>query len=266
MVVMNDYLHLNIPGVQVKYKKWKKYGYGKNEERENLKDVLNEAGNGYCMYCYTRLKVDNKWYGNLEHAIEKKNSDKLIECIPNIGMACSICNQSFKRIGEPKRKLSNDIRKKFEEKSKCSLEKRKQCTVPCKALRNLQIAYSEMEDAEIILQPMGIMGKDTKEPLELQYDVLKMEFLPNMALHNYSERERSFIDKHIQRFHLNDPKYRTKALIDFVKNVIDGNGKLPYYEYNNFIVQIFADMLQEKTLDERVRICSKLYPIMFLRV
>lgn len=38
------------------------------------------------MYCYSRVLVDRKMFGNLEHAIEKKNSDKLIECIPNIGL------------------------------------------------------------------------------------------------------------------------------------------------------------------------------------
>lgn len=52
------------------------------------------------MYCYTRVLVDRKMFGNLEHAIEKNNSDKLIECIPNIGLACPTCNQSFKRRNE----------------------------------------------------------------------------------------------------------------------------------------------------------------------
>lgn len=263
---MNNYLCLNIPIFQVKYKKWKKYGYEKQEEKENLKNILNDASSGYCMYCYARLKIDNKWYGNLEHAIEKSNSNKLIECIPNIGISCPTCNQSFKRIGERKRKLSECIRIKFEENSKCTLEKRKQCTVPCKALRNLQISYSETLDAEIVLQPMGVIGKYSKEPLTLLYDVLKMEFLPNTVLHNYSDEELIFINKHIQRFHLNDPKYRTKALLDFVKNIIDAGGILPYYEYNNLIVELFAEKMKEKTLDERVDICCKIYPVMFLKV
>ena len=175
----------------------------KTEEKENLKEVLSKASYGYCMYCYSRLAVDNKWYGNLEHAIEKINSDKLIECIPNIGMACSTCNQSFKKIGDKKRKISQSMREQFEKESKCTLEKRKQCTVPCKALRSLQKSYSQMENAEIVLQPMGIVGEESEEPFVLQYDVLKMEFLPNIALHNYSEKEILFINRHIQRFHLN---------------------------------------------------------------
>lgn len=96
------------------------------------------ASGGYCMYCYSRVKVDKKLYGNLEHAIEKSNSDRLIECIPNIGMACPICNMSFKRIGEQKRKITDFAIQNFEDNSKCTAERRKQCTVPCKPLRLLQ--------------------------------------------------------------------------------------------------------------------------------
>ncbi len=262
---MDNYLCLEIPEFQVKYSKHKKYGYEKSEERENLKDILNKASKEYCMYCYSRLKVDNKWYGNLEHAIEKSNSDKLIECIPNIGMSCSICNQTFKRIGERKRKVSQSAKDEFEKSSRCTTKNRKQCTVPCKALRNLQVSYSGMEDAEILLQPMGIERKDSNELLALQYDVLRMEFLPCTILHNYSEEELLFINRHIKRFHLNDPKYRTHALIDFVKNVIDNGGKIPDYEYNNLVVQLFVDKIKEKTQEERFDICCKIYPIMFLK-
>lgn len=263
---MENFLYLNIPIFHVKYKKWKKYGYVKSKEKENTEEALSNASGGYCMYCYSRIKVDNKWYGNLEHAIEKNNSNKLVECIPNIGMSCPVCNQSFKRIGERKRKVPDSVRKRFEEKSKCTLEKRKQCTVPCKELRNLQAAYSGMPGAEIILQPMGILGRQSKEPLALQYDVLKMEFLPNTALHTYSGEELVFINRHIQRFRLNDPKFRTRSLAEFVKNVIDSGGILQQYEYNNLIVQLFADKIKEKTAEERLAICSKLYPIMFLKV
>ncbi len=52
------------------------------------------------MYCYTRIQVAGKYMGDLEHAIERRNSVLLEECIPNIGIACPVCNESFKRIGE----------------------------------------------------------------------------------------------------------------------------------------------------------------------
>lgn len=69
---MEDFIYLNIPAFRVPYRRWKKYGYSKAEERENTKEVLYKAGMGYCMYCYSRVQVDQKRYGNLEHAIEKR--------------------------------------------------------------------------------------------------------------------------------------------------------------------------------------------------
>lgn len=263
---MEDFLYLSIPVFHVQYKRWKKYGYVKAEEKENTKRALNRASGGYCMYCYSRIQVDNKLYGNLEHAIEKNNSEKLLECIPNIGMACPTCNQSFKRIGERKRKVSKLVRIKFEEKSKCTVKIRKQCTVPCKALRNLQISYSEMPGAEIILQPMGIFGKQSGEPLAIQYDIMKMEFRPNTIQYTYSNEEIIFINRHIQRFRLNDPKFRSHQLVAFMKNVIDAGGVLQQNEYSNLIVQLFADKLKEKTLKEKVDICSRIYTMIFLKL
>lgn len=224
------------------------------------------ASGGYCMYCYSRVKVDKKLYGNLEHAIEKSNSDRLIECIPNIGMACPICNMSFKRIGEQKRKITDFAIQNFEEKSKCTAERRKQCTVPCKPLRLLQKKYSEMPGAEIILQPMGVAGEQSGLPLAIRYDVLKMEFQPNTNLYAYSDDEVTFINRHIQRFHLNDPKYKTYQLVDYIKNLIDNDGVLNQYEYNNMIVKLFADKIKDKTAKEKVAICSKIYMIIFGRL
>lgn len=184
---MEDFLYLSIPAFHVRYKRWKKYGYARAEEKENTKEALLEASEGYRMYCYSRVQIDQKVNGNLEHAIEKNNSLKLIECIPDIGIACPSCNLSLKRVGEQKRKISDSTKRQFEEKSRCTIEKRKQCTVPCKALRNLQIAYSNMPDAEIILQPMSVTGRQSGEILQLQYDVMKMEFQPDTVHHTYAE-------------------------------------------------------------------------------
>lgn len=114
---MDNYLLLDIPPFDIKYNRWKTYGYTCAEEKDNLRDTLNEATGGYCMYCYSRINVDNKWYGNLEHAIEKNNSYKLRECIPNIGAACMRCNQSLKRVGEKKRIISAKVIDVFESNS-----------------------------------------------------------------------------------------------------------------------------------------------------
>lgn len=138
--------------------------------------------------------------------------------------------------------------------------------MPCRALRDLQKSYSEMPEAEIILQPMGVSGKETGEALELRYDVVKMEFQPNTGYHAYSAEEIQFINRHIQRFRLNDPQYRTCQLMDYIKNMIDYGGVLPEYEYNNMVVELFAEKLKEKTEKERVDICSRIYVAMFLHV
>lgn len=263
-MVVDEFLYLDIPAFSVRYKRWKKYGYQKTGEKENTKEALMEASNGYCMYCYSRVKVDNKMFGHLEHALEKINSEKLVECIPNIGLACPVCNESFKKVGERKRKLPVQVRSRFEQKSKCRVDARKQCTVACKALRELQKAYSKQPGAEIILQPMGVCGEVSGEKFSICYDMIKMEFLPNQRCHAYSAEELLFLRRHIQRFRLNDPKYRTHQLAEYIKSMIDQNGDLPQYEYNNLIVQLFADFLEGRTAREKVDICRKIYPIIFL--
>lgn len=260
---MEDFLLLEMPVFRPRYKRWKKYGYKNRIEKNNLKNVLEESTGGYCMYCYSRIRVDEKLYADLEHAIEKSNSDKLFECIPNIGLSCSVCNQTFKRIGEQKRKIQKKSIDQFEKCSKCSEECRKQCTVACKALRELQKSYSKLPDAEILLQPMGIRGSDSNEMLILQYNVLNMEFEPAKSIYTYSENELRFMEAHIKRFRLNDSKYRSRQLFNFVKNVIDNNGIMPTYEYNNLIVRLFYEKLSGKSQKEILKICKSIFVITF---
>lgn len=260
---MENFLTIKIPSFKPKYKKSIKYGYANVVEKSNLKTVLEESTGGFCMYCFSRVRVDQKLYANLEHAIEKGNSDQLIECVPNIGLSCALCNQTFKRIGERKRKLPVEVIDRYEKGSKCSVENRKQCAAACNALRELQKSYSCLPGAEIILQPMGIRGEDSQEELALQYNVLKMMFEPAKDEHTYSDRELEFIEAHINRFRLNDSQYRTRELYDFVQNVIDTDGKMPTYEYNNFIVKLFREKLSGKPREEIVKICKSVFLIMF---
>ena len=46
--------------------------------------------------------------------------------------------------------------------------------------------------------------------------------------------------------------------------MIDMNGKIPNYEYNNLVVQLFAMQIEEKTIEERLKICNSIYPILVL--
>ncbi len=215
------------------------------------------------MYCFSRIRVDEKLYANLEHAIEKGNSQKLIDCVPDIGLTCSVCNQTFKRIGEKKRKISKSVINEYEKNSRCSLISRKQCTMPCQALRELQKSYSSLPGAEILLQPMGIRGSDSNEMQALQYNVMKMEFEPAKNKHAYSQKELRFIETHIYRFRLNDPEYRSRQLFDFIRNVIDNNGKMPAYEFNNLIVKLFREKLSGKPREEVLKICESIFVITF---
>lgn len=182
-----------------------------------------------------------------------------IECAPNIGVACPTYNNAFKKSGEGKRKIKKPFINKFNRKSKCTTKKREYCISPCQALRELQELYSEVEDAEIILQPMGVKGKQTHEEMEIQYDISKSEFQPAVKKHAYSTDEVQFIEKHILRFRLNDSKYKTRQLQCFIKCVIDMGGRIPNYEYNNMIVKLFADKLAGKTEAEILKICETIY-------
>lgn len=80
-----------MPNFIPKYKNNETYSY-KGKGGENLRRVLIEASKGYCMYCYTKILVDRKNFGQLEHSIEKFNCDKLINCPVNISITCSKCN------------------------------------------------------------------------------------------------------------------------------------------------------------------------------
>lgn len=261
---MDDFLRLEIPSFEPPYEEGVAYGYRNPKEKERTKEILCKESRGYCMYCYCRIQTDGKLHGNLEHAIEKNNSERLVDCIPNIGLACQYCNQSFKRLGEKKRKLPEAAIQRFEEESPCA-GGRKQCLVPCPQLRCLQDRYSRQEEAQILLQPMKVMGGQTGEWLELEYDILNMEFRPAARL--YSEEEKDFIREHIKRFRLNDPKFRSRKLYLFIKEVIDENGSIrPNESYENLTVELFADKLRQKTEEERVKICSGIYKLVFLKM
>lgn len=113
---------------------------------------------------------------------------------------------------------------------------------------------------------MGIRGNDSNEILAVQYNVMSMEFEPAGNTYAYSDKEIWFIETHIRRFRLNDPKYRSKQLFNFIKNVIDNHGKIPAYEYNNLIVELFCKKLLGKSQEEILKICESIYIITFSKM
>ena len=90
-----------------------------------------------------------------------------------------------------------------------------------------------------------------------------MEFEPANGDHTYSDAEKNFIGEHMNRFRLNDPRYRTRQLYDFIRNVVDNHGNLPAYEYNNLLVKLFREKLMGRTQEEVAKICESIFVIMF---
>lgn len=85
--MQDEVLVIDLPKYNVDYVD-EIYSYKPGKGRENLKSALYKASEGYCMYCYNRIKIDENEYGHLEHAIEKVISEeKLKNCIPNIGIS-----------------------------------------------------------------------------------------------------------------------------------------------------------------------------------
>lgn len=255
---MENNLVVVLPIFQPIYKRGRKYGWTDKKERQNLIKVLLEASNNFCMYCYRRVTVDHIFNGQIEHAIEKSNSDYLVECIPNMGISCSVCNQSLKRYNEQKRKIKSMEKEEFEKKCNCR-SKRKQCMVSCAALRKLQKKYVGAPESHIILQPIGVKGEKSNLPYQIQYDIINSKFEPAISKYAYTEEDIKFIEDHIEQFRLNDKITKTDQILDFIKIVIDQHGKLPEYEYNNMVVELFAKNLSEHTIQDILKICEALY-------
>lgn len=251
---------MKLPNFEPQYSIGIKYGYSKKKGNEKLKELLYKTTNGFCMYCYSRILIDGKKYGQLEHAIEKGNSEKLIECVPNIGISCSHCNLSLKRKGERERKLLDKDIKEVEDNTDCN----NNCTVACTELLKLKDKYTGQKSACIIPQPLGVVGKESGFQLEIQYDVLNTEFIPSKN-NTYSISEKEFLSAHISCFNLNEPQGKTKQLIEYIREVIDNNRRLSVRESNNMIVDLFFKKMQGKTPNEILKICEVIYKISIVR-
>ncbi|MCI8364748.1 MAG: hypothetical protein HFG34_07335 [Eubacterium sp.] len=250
---MDSLLIIDIPDFLVEYEADVQYGYSSERSKGNLRSVLEKASRGYCMYCYRRIVVDGIGTGHLEHAVEKDYSPKLEQCVPNIGIACSKCNLSYKKKEQQSRIIPDDEIQIFEE-GNCKLN----CTVPCSKYLRIKSVYLKNRTAHIILQPGGVWGEDSGNPLRLQYDVLQSKFQPSNK-YEYSEQEIEFIEDHIRRFRLNGEREKTKQLTAFLKDTIDHEGFYTNMEYNHYIVELFVNRLEGKTREEILKICESLY-------
>lgn len=256
----NDFFLLDIPNFSPLYDAQTEYGY-KNKAGKNLMELLRSTSKNHCMYCYALLKSDRINTGNLEHSIEKKlDEEHLKDCVQNIALACSHCNQSLKRVGEEERcvKIMPRI-KEFQEGLNCS---GKMCKQECAAYKRLKQEYGKV--SRIILQPHGIHGINSQLKYCLQYDVKKAEFIPSKRF-QYDNDDVDYIEHHINQFRLNDIGFKTNALVEFLEDVINADGKFrKEKQYSNYIVDLFMEKIKEFSQKETLLLCENLYTQYFL--
>lgn len=248
-------LLLDIPDFLPKYDNDTEYGY-KNKPGKNLEELLRNTSNNHCMYCYALLKCDRVNTGDLEHSIEKRLDEKhLTECVPNISLACPNCNQSLKRNGEKKRiEALSAAKNVFCSKVKCGT---KCCTVECAEYKTLKKEYCKV--ARLILQPFGISGQKSRQKYYIQYDAYNAEFIPSNK-YKYDAEDVDHIQHHINQFKLNDKGMKTKALLNFVEDVINADGKYrEKSEYSNLVVDIFKEKLKGMSQEKILKLCESIY-------
>lgn len=235
----------------IKFEEGKKYGYSKSNGKENLKKLLLEISNNYCMYCYKKLIIDGKLSdAELEHTIEKEFNKKLKECHYNLAIACGNCNGSSKKKEQKKRKIPIKY-------LRCNKEKCKK--IACKKyLDSVELYKKNMKDKnleKIILQPYGIPG------YEIIYDLDSFEF---EAADNilYELEDINYIESHISKFKLNDADIKTKVIKEVV-NEIFYYKKLPPKEkkYENLIGNLFVEYLYKKNMKKKDMLifCEEIY-------
>lgn len=255
-----DLLMIDIPKFTVNYGP-EKYSYNKSiKGKKNLKRILYQSCSDYCMYCYNRIKIDNNEYGHLEHSIEKAiSSSELKECIPNVGIACSVCNDKYKKIGERYRRPNKETIQKFKSSVSC----KGNCHIPCKAYIDLKKAYLKNKKAQFIMQPLGVtsedLGIDSKHDLLLQYDIIETKYIPSTKI-EYIKKEKDFLYNHIDMFQLNSDERKMKQLYKFLCDTIERGGRYSKIDYNNLVVQLFVEqVLKDKTQKEVLNICETLF-------
>lgn len=227
-----------------------------------MQNLLLSASDYYCMYCGKSLKIDGNITCNLEHSIEKSNQSEginfLEHCKFNLSVSCISCNQKYKkRMISPIDVLQNPL---------C---KSKKCPNQCSEFIQTMVKYFSKNS--IILQPLGVINKFTKEKYEIEYDLLKHIFEPALNT-KYTQEDKRFISEHISRFHLNKDM-NTDIVIDICEEIfknieitkenLDSKIILNLVEkqrYENVLGKIFINFLKNnfstKSIIELKKFCQ----------
>lgn len=248
MSLDKDFFLLDLPIYKPSYKEGELYGYSTDKRKRNTLKLLTETSKGYCMYCYNRIEVNGNNYAHIEHGIEKHNAERLEDCIINLGLACSKCNQSYKGTGGKDRKLT---KKKIEKLNQCTCEA-ETCRTACKTFQQCRKYY--VNRWKIILQPFGVANRN-KIPYCIQFNLLTGEYIVSEK-EQYTEEDREFINAHIDFFGLNDVQRRNRELAIYCKNVMLEQSILKGITVNHLIVELFRERLECIPLEKAIKVCE----------
>lgn len=147
----------------------------------------------------------------------------------------------------------------FQENVKCWGAK---CKQECAPYKELKQEYGKV--SRIILQPHGMYGENSQLKYCLQYDVKNAEFIPSTK-YSYDKDDIDYIEHHINQFRLNDIGFKTNALVEFLEDVINADGKYrDGKKYSNYIVDLFMQKIKELSQAEILKLCEDLYMQYFL--
>jgi hypothetical protein len=132
------------------------------------------------------------------------------------------------------------------------------CIHSCSKYIEVRKIYTEKKGGEIILQPFGIKNKITGINYLIQYDLLNQKFIPS-NIYSYSNEEKQFIEKHINRFNLNDSRYRTKEFSKFLQDVIEYRAIPKKNRYCNLVVDLFLEKIKEFSKEKSIKLCELIY-------
>ena len=239
---MEDIFILELPNYEVKFEENKNYKYNLKREH-NLKKALIKASRGYCMYCYTRIELDGRNYGHLEHTIEQNIAPPIVNCHHNISLACPTCNLSLKKREQNKRVIDVDKNLKCDFSCKdtpCDIY----YAIANKYINNL---VNKGNIKKFILRPRGIIqNSNNREKIyyKIAYDLYNFKFIPYGDERYYPESKK-YIEEHIEKFCLNDEKYRTKEIKKVIEDILNLE-KIPNKtRYNNLVAELFIEKLEK---------------------
>lgn len=255
----DDFFLIDMPVFVPFYHVDKKYGWTKY--KDELWQLLSGTTGGYCMYCFDSILINGQRRGQIEHGIEKNNSlNRLTDCVPNLGIACEVCNDSYKRRGELKRKLPEESIKEFEKGGCLNYD----CKKACDKFVKLRREY--VQNGKILLQPFSCKSEETGQELRIQYDLLKCKYIPSQSYKRYNAEDIALIEAHIEQFGLNSAERRNYEIARYCQNVIDNESVMKGIKYNNMIVDLFREKLLHLELTKAIKICEAVYSSAFYKL